>query len=556
MSNVRSRLAVVAVFVVACTAPLASAVDAPTMSVQVPMTDGTKLTSDVYLPQPEGSFPVVLCRSIYGRGADSRIDEALQAGFAAVLQDVRGMGTSEGKRALFESDGWQPGLTDGADTVAWIKAQPWCNGKIGTWGSSALGTTGLFLAPATKDLAAQFLEGSPANIYSDMIYQGGVYKKAFVEGWLPIFAKLDYIKELTALYKSHPRYDDYWASLNANTKVSDITAPAVFVTGWYDFCQQGVIDSFLARETDGGPGAKGENHLIIRWGTHRLRDETPDYRPNQNRFVLDPKAVFYAFFAKHMMGDASLMSMVAKVNYYTLGADTQDAPGNQWRTANTWPPFPIKATNYYMHSDGTLSPEPPTGAEDAKTFTFDPNDPLPTLGGANMTIKSGPFDQRPVYTERTDYLRFTTAPLEAPMEITGRVKVRLSVSSDAPDTDFTAKLVDIYPEGDSREILMLDSIRRVKTRLGYDKVAPLLTGPEQVVEIEVDLQSISCVFNTGHRIGLYISSSNYPRFDINPNTGNDFATAEAPARPARNTVHIDATHPSAIILPVRPAATE
>ncbi len=155
---------------------------------------------------------------------------------------------------------------------------------------------------------------------------------------------------------------------------------------------------------------------------------------------------------------------------------------------------------------------------------------------------------------RKDLLKYASAPLEAPMEVTGRLTVKLWVSTDAPDTDFTAKLLDIFPEGDDREILIQDNIQRVKLRETLEKPCPLLTGPDQIVPLEIDLQSTSWIFNTGHRIGLHISSSNYPRYEVNANTGADHPEGQE-LRVAHNRVHLDKDHPSAIILPVRPAGT-
>ena len=164
-----------------------------------------------------------------------------------------------------------------------------------------------------------------------------------------------------------------------------------------------------------------------------------------------------------------------KVQYYILGDDVDpNAPGNEWRTAETWPPYPAVTAAYYLHHDGTLGSGPAPGAAAYREFTFDPHDPYPTWGGANLlpNLVSGPYDQRKHSLSRTDLLKYVSAPLEAPLEIVGKVSVRLFVSSDAPDTDFTAKLLDIYPEGDGREILILDNIRRVKSRLD-------LTGPHR-----------------------------------------------------------------------------
>jgi putative CocE/NonD family hydrolase len=379
-----------------------------------------------------------------------------------------------------------------------------------------------------------------------MFYQGGVFRKELLEGWLPATGQA----ERLAFYKSRPRFDDFWRDFDADARAAEVTAPALFVGGWQDIFCQGTIDAFAAREKSGGPGAKGHNYLIMTWGTHGP-DISKDYKFAENRFDVKIEQAAFTFFAAHLQGKAEALKALPKVQYYVMGADTEGAPGNEWRSADAWPPFTAEPVPYYLHADGTLSPEKPRETGASLAFDFDPADPVPTLGGANLNIPAGPFDQRPL-AERQDILRFTTAPLDAPLEITGRVVCRLFVSSDAPDTDFTAKLVDVYPAGDEREILLLDGIRRVKTRLGYDRTAPLLTGPEEIVEVEIDLQSIGFVFDKGHRIGLHVSSSNHPRFEVNPNTGADFPGEGEPPRIARNVVYAEAAHAGALYLPVRP----
>jgi hypothetical protein len=520
----------------------------PAEYVLMPMTDGTKLATDVYLPQPEGGpWPAILARSTYGR-VGGPVDEFLAQGYAVVVQDVRGMGMSEGEKHVFNADGWRQGLTDGVDTVAWIRAQPWCNGKIGTWGGSALGITQMLLAPATPHVSAQYIEIAPSNLYEDMFYQGGVFRKSMMEGWLSFITQ----DNLVPVFKAHPVYDEFWSYYNVEARAGDITAPALFIGGWFDIFQQGTLDGFVSRELKGGPGAKGNNYLVMKWSTHSDKP-VPGFKLRASVAALKVNQIRDAFYARFLKGDEAPLKAFAKVNYYVMGADTENAPGNEWRTADAWPPFPTETTRYYLHGNGDLSTVPPSEASAAKTFTFDPKNPFPTRGGANLILPAGPFDQRTVSDKRQDLLQFTSAPLTEPMEITGRVNVRLFVSSDAPDTDFTAKLVDIYPPGDDRQILMLDSIRRVKTRLGYDQVAPPLTGSSEVIELDIDLQSISWVLDRGHRIGLHVSSSNHPRFEVNPNTGADFPAEGVEMRAANNTVHVDQTHPSALVLPVRPA---
>ncbi len=516
----------------------------------VAMTDGTGLATDVYLPTVEGGpWPAILVRSTYGRDFD--YSGYIKDGYAVVVQDVRGMGGSMGKAHVFYYDGWRNGVTDGADTVAWIKAQPWCNGRIGTYGESALAMTQVMMAPATHDLAAQYLCLVPSNFYSDVTYHGGVFLENLVEGWLFLVGQ----PEVTTLYKSHPRYDEFWSYYDAIARASEITAPGLFVNGWYDIFAQGTINGFLSREKEGGEGARGNNYLIMRWTAH-LGDDTDEYRFNENRHSLDIGRIRKQFMAAHLKGDEHALDGIPKVHYYVMGDDRDpNAPGNEWRSAETWPPYPTTEKPFYLAGDNTLRSEAlPDGAA-SLGYTFDPHDPYPNYGGANLmqNMKWGPYDQRKFSTTRKDLLKFETSPLQEPLEITGRVRVHLHVSSDAPDTDFTAKLVDVFPEGDSREILMLDNIRRVKTRFGFDGPAPLLKGPDELVELDIDLWSIAWVFNKGHRIGLHISSSNWPRYEVNCNTGADHPVSGCEMRVAHNRVHMDKTHPSALYLPVKAA---
>ncbi len=513
---------------------------------RVPMTDGTLLATDVYLPEGEGPWPVVLERSLYSR--NQGMNGFINDGYAAVIQDVRGFGTSGGDSHVFYADGWRPGLTDGADTVAWIKAQPWCNGKIATSGTSALAMTQMLLAPATKDICAQYINKVPANFYFDVIYLGGVFRKNLTEGWLTALGQVPTI----AFYRDLPRYEEYWTYYNTVAQAGNITAPGVFAGGWFDIFLQGTLDGFVARETEGGPGARGRNYLVMKWGTHG-RDTTRDYKYKANRHDFSDSDLRRRFFEYYLKGNTSALDGIAKVNYYILGDDTDpDAPGNEWRTADTWPPYPVQETPLYLGTDGLLAANPAPESGAFLEFTFDPNDPYPTWGGANLlpNLVSGPYDQRKHSTSRTDLLKFATAPLDAPLEILGKVKARLFVSSDAPDTDFTAKLVDIYPNGDGREIIVLDNIRRVKPRLGFAREAPPLQGPDEIVELEIDLWSTAWVFNRGHRIGLHVSSSNYPRFEVNANTGADHPVEGGEMRVARNRVHCSAAYPSALLLPI------
>lgn len=543
------------VALIATVAAAAHAELKPTLHVRVPMTDGTQLATDIYLPEGEGPWPAILLRTTYGRYFPMEgflKNGFVEEGYAGIIQDLRGMGNSGGEPHVFYADGWRPGLSDGADTVAWMREQSWCNGKVGSYGQSALGMTAMLLAPATRDIAAQVIYEAPASFYHHGLYQGGVFVKNLCEGWLSAMFQ----PHLIPVYKARPSDGPDWDPYNTITKVQDITAPAVFYGGWYDIFQQGILDAFTAREANGGPGAKGKNYLIMNWGPHQSPPKLA-YRPKAKNDQPAPRSrLSHAFFDHYLKGVTGALDGIPKVQYYVLGDDTdRAAPGNEWRTAETWPPYPTVDTPFYLQGDGALSNTSSEAMAAALAFTFDPANPYPTCGGANLWFNTpiGPQDQRQCGEGRADILKFATAPLGEPLEVAGRVTVRLYVSSDAPDTDFTAKLVDIYPAPDGREINVLDSIRRVRYRESLEHPLPPLTGPDQVVQLDVDLWSTCIVFNKGHRIGLHISSSNYPRFEVNPNTGADYPEKDVPTRSARNHVHCNQTHPSALLLPIRAA---
>jgi hypothetical protein len=534
--NTRSRLLLFAVLAGLFLAPLASS-----ETVMVPMKDGTKLATDVMLPPSGGpAFPVVLVRTVYNKSQGAMVAPLFNGmGMALVIQDTRGRFASEGKDMVFADDGWGENQ-DGADTVAWVKQQPWCNGKIGTWGMSALGITQIQMAPATKDVAAQAVIVASSKFYGQTAYQGGVFMKSLAEKWIQ-GQKSDWVIDI---WKSHPACDAYWQGFNAEEQAPKITAPAVHVGGWFDIFQQGTINNFVTRQHHGGEGAKGSQKLIIGPWPHGVNQVLGGLKLRDNFTALDFNQYTARFLEYWLKGGQNGIMTEPAVNYYTLGDVVEDnAPGNEWRTANDWPPFPTTPTSYYLMEGGKLAAAPPD--KGSVTYTYDPKDPCPTKGGQNLTIPAGPFDQRAV-SNRPDVLRFATEPLDAPLEITGNVQAVLYVSTDAPDTDFAAKFVDIYPDG--KEILMLDNIRRLKFHNGFDKAEPVRPG--DIAELDIDLWSISLILNKGHRIGVQVSSSNYPRFEKNPNTGDDFPK-EDNLRIAKNTVYMDKEHSSAIILPVR-----
>ncbi|MCC6699254.1 MAG: CocE/NonD family hydrolase [Candidatus Hydrogenedentes bacterium] len=507
----------------------------------VPMRDGTNLALDCYMPGEGGpAYPVVLVRSTYDRGGGAMMAPVFTGrGYAFAIEDTRGRGGSDGKDTAFGDDGWGKNQ-DGMDTVEWLRKQPWCNGKIATWGESALGITQLFMAAAGASVDAQAVGLAASDFFGQGVYQGGVFRKGLIDTWLTQQG----IPDVLALWHGHPAYDDFWTFYNTEPRAAQANAPAVHWGAWFDIFNQGTINSFVAWQHSGGPHAKGNQKLIMGPWTHgpKQRSGEMKFPENFNFDIPEYELRFYDYWLKGV--DNGIMKEPA-VHYYTMG-DCSDpsAPGNEWRTADDWPPFATQETPFCLTQDGSLTSDISALAEGTRSFTYDPKDPCPTVGGQNLFQPSGPHDQRKV-SSRPDVLKFVSLPLDAPLEVTGNVKVRLNVSTDAPDTDFTAKLVDIYPDG--REMLMLDGIQRLKFRNGREEAQPLTPG--EVGTVTIDLWSISLIFNKGHQIGVHISSSNYPRFELNPNTGEDFP--EGDLRPARNTVHTGGQNPSAILLPVR-----
>ena len=510
-------------------------------TVMVPMRDGIRLATDVYLPAEwQDPMPVLLKRTPYNKNTDG-VDFSQvtgQHGYGLVIQDMRGRFASEDEdHVVFLNDGWSK-RRDGHDTLEWIAAQPWCNGRVATYGGSARGISQNMLAPGAPDvLRAQHVGVAFSDMYHQAAHQGGSFRKALVENWLR--GSKFHPKNLET-FRAHEAYNAFWEQLAPESQADRVNAPGVFSGGWYDIFLQGTINSFVNIQTRGGPAARGNCRLVIGPWAHGTFDELT-YPANSKQHPL--AGDMNRFFEHHLKGVNNGVLDDKPVHYYVMG-DPEDpgAAGNHWRAADVWPPEsePIVA---YFHADGRLALEEPMDADAQLVYRFDPSDPVPTVGGQNMTIPKGPMDQRRVES-RPDVLVFTGDVLEEPIEITGRIRARLHVSSDCPDTDFTVKLCDVYPDG--RSMLVTDGIQKAKFRESCLKAKPLEEG--EVYELDVDLWSTSLVFNRGHRVRVTVSSSNYPRFDPNPNTGQPW-TPDCDTRVATNRLYVSRQRPSQIILP-------
>lgn len=500
----------------------------------VAMRDAVKLATSIYLPPGEGPWPVLLIRTPYGKDTQAMTSSMWTSkGYALVVQDCRGRFKSEGQYRPFRDD-----HTDGYDTVEWIAKQPWSNGKVGMFGASAMGiTANLASIMNPPHLVATFVMVARSSIYHQSNFMGGVFRKELNEMWL----KRQNAADTLADTFKHNIYDDAWFGPHEMPKHWEkVRVPAYNYGGWYDIFSQGNIDNFVGLQERGGGLAAGNQKLIMGpWAHGRI--EEVEYPANS---VVNANQEAMRWFDYWLKGQDNGIMDEPPVKYYVMGDVTdKKAPGNEWRTAISWP-VPAKITSYFLTAGGGLSQKMPAEQESANTYQYDPKNPVPTIGGANLFLKKGPMDQRAT-GERKDILKFATPPLEAPIEVTGRVIVELWAESDAPDTDWMAKLVDVYPDGSER--LVLDSAVRARFREGFDREVFMKKG--EVYKFKIDLWSTSLIFNKGHRIAIHITSSNDPRFDPNPNTGKPLR-ADEETRVATNTVHHDRAHPSRVLLPV------
>jgi hypothetical protein len=511
-------------------------------TVRIAMRDGKKLATDIYMPKGAGPFPVVLSRTPYSRLKARGGTEGFTAnGMVYIVQDMRGRFDSEGENLPFIGGGWGA-HQDGVDTLAWIRKQPWCNGNVGTIGGSAGGITQNLLAGAAPEgLKAQYISVAAASLYSDACRVGGAFRKADMEDWLK---QNNFDPQALAIMRAHPSYDDYWRQFDTSLKFSVINAPAVHIGGWFDMFAQATIDEFVGRQHSGAAGARGAQKLIMGPWTHAAgRMPVGELQfPNSK-----PPAQYNAgrWFGHYLLGQNNGVEKEPAVAYYVMGdTATPHAPGNEWRQADDWP-IPAAETAYYFGRGGKLGAAHAADSDGAHVeFTFDPANPCPTVGGNNLSLQRGPMNQNRIES-RGDVILFTTAPLEAPVEVTGRVTAKIFISSSAVDTDLSVRLCDVYPDGKS--YLIAEGIRRLRYRNSFEK--PELLTPGKVEEVTVDCWSTSIIFNTGHRIRATITSSNYPRFDLNPGTGEQWSDSGARVTQT-NDIFCDSAHASGLILPV------
>jgi predicted acyl esterase len=507
--------------------------------------DGVKLAANVFKPQGAGPWPVVLSRTPYlkdGRGTPEQLAAAARkytdAGYVFVLQDVRGKGHSEGFYQAYVTD-----IEDGYDSVEWAAKQPWSNGKVGITGASALGVTSNAAAMANPPhLKAAYVVVAPYDrLHSS--FMGGVIKEKDTVGWLKGQSVSD--AEIDEL-RARAADDVFWNRFAMSPNRKYITVPIYNVGGWYDIFNQGNTSNFTWLQNAGSKGARGNQKLLMGpFGHGPLSGDLAYPGQDQLQGAFGNELRWFDYWLKGI--DNGIMDEPPVSYFMMAGARTGAfSPKNRMLTSANWPPA-NREVRYFLTPDRALTTKPPAVTDAKLSYRFDPANPVTTFGGANLTFERGPQDQRQV-PARQDYLRFQTPALDKDVVIAGPVKVELYGATDGLDTDFMAKLVDVYPDG--YEALVLDAPIRARYRHGRmpDDVKMMTPGaPEEMV---IDLWSTAITFEKGHRIAVHITSSNAPRFEVNPNTG------EAPGKPAQkprvalNSVYMDASHPSALVLPV------
>ncbi len=553
--------------------------------------DGVVLRADLYRPAAEGKYPTLLQRTPYNKdGAVSFALRAVARGFMVVVQDVRGRYASDGDWYPFKYE-----QKDGYDTIEWVAGLPGSSGKVGMWGGSYVGATQMLAAIThPPHLAGICPVVTASNYHENWTYQGGAFEQWFDESWTsglaqdtldrkmrrmtraedgdkvlplteyPVFqgkfdmGSADATRELApyfADWAKHTEYDDYWKQWAIAEHYADIQVPALTVAAWYDIFQGGSLKNFQGlRDHAGNDEARKEQRLLVTIGGHAgggRKIGAVDFGSAAAEY--DELGLTLDWYDYLFQGKKNQFATDNRVEIFVMGK-------NQWRWEKNWPLERAKETKYYLHSagkansaqgDGKLNGDEAKG-EAADTFVYDPADPVPTIGGplccGPVGGKLGPQDQSEA-EKRKDVLVYSTAPLDKDVEVTGQVKLILYAKSSAVDTDFTGKLVDVGPDGFARDVA--EGILRARYRESTLGAAKLLK-PGEVERYEIDLWSTSNVFLKGHTIRLEVSSSNFPRFDRNLNTGISAAASAKMVRATNSVLHDDA-HASVLVLPVVPA---
>lgn len=518
----------------------------PDETYMVEMRDGVHLATDVYLPKGDGPFPVIFYRTPYNKNTDQGPLDLMKYGVAIVAQDSRGCHNSEGDYAAFGTDG-----IDSFDTIQWMKTQTWFNGIYATFGGSARGITQYMQVPYLNDLSAQYIEVATPNLFSQALFQGGAPRKMLAENWLTGIGHGEYYETIF----DGISYNSTFAKAHRieETDYSNVVWPAIHKGGWFDCFGQGIIDGFMGYQYSGGEGGKNNSNLIMGPWTHDSGNNKVGELTFPDNAIYTPYSseLTNAFLAEALLNTLEYGNRrdYPTVIYYVMG-DTNQASSlwNQWAASDVWP-VPYSNQYYYLQTDNTLNTLTPSESRNY-AYSFDPSNPVTTRGGANLlTENRGPFDQRTVESGRTDIVSFEY-PISESFLVTGHLEASLYVTSDCFDTDFTVKLMDVYPDGSAYNLC--DGIIRMRYRNGMEEAELMDGSGSTVYNAIIDLWSTSYYFAEGHILKISISSSNFPRFDVNPNTGAPIApvTETTQYLVANNSIIVSPEYPSALILPI------
>jgi putative CocE/NonD family hydrolase len=541
-------------------------------NVEVPMRDGVILRADVYRPATDTPVPAVVNRTPYDRSspliqlAAIEPERVGEAGLALVCQDVRGRFGSDGEFYTFFDDG-----PDSFDTVEWAAAQRWCDGSVGMVGRSyaaAVQWLGAAERPPHLNAISPIVTGS--DYYQGWLYEGGAFQFGFNVFWIWLMSRPRELGSLERIYRhlplrtlpiedlawarlyahwlAHSTNDHYWRSLSINRRYEQIGAPALIVGGWYDVFVRGTLENYMGmRSRAGSEAARAGTRLVVGpWAHGSTYGPYPDhsfelFAPAD---AIDVSALQLRFFARHLLGDDNGLDAEPPVRIFVMGE-------NRWRDEDDWPLARARENRWYLRADGGLTGAPP-GDEPPDEYVYDPADPAPTIGGQTslparmMKMNSGPLDQSRL-EGRDDVLVYTSEPLAQPLEATGPLAFVLHAATTAADTDFVVKLADVHPDGAS--IVLAEGVLRTRFHAGFER--EVLVEPEQPYEYRIDLGATSNAFLPGHRIRVIVTSSSFPRFDRNPNSGHPIGVdGEADLRSARQTIFHDAGRASHLLLPV------
>jgi putative CocE/NonD family hydrolase len=551
-------------------------------SVRVKMRDGVSLAADIYRPVSTQKFPVLLQRTPYNRMDETQMANELAAhGYIVVVQDTRGRFESGGEFYPFRNES-----ADGFDTVEWAAALDQSNGKVGMFGGSYVGATQMLAAMAAPPhLMSIFPYVTASEYYDGWTYQNGAWMQWFSSSWtsglaidtlrrqteaaqapkewvstLPLenypLLKLPQLSSLAPYLRDwmlHERDDAYWQQWRVSDHYPQMTVMGLHAGGWHDLFLKGSIKNYTGLHQQAATAAaRAGQRLIV--GPWAHAPTSPLGKVGDVVFgkdaVLDMTATALKWFDYSLKGSNNEYASGAPIRLFIMGE-------NVWRDEQEFPLARTRYTKYYLHStkgansvagDGGLSLTP-SATETKDEFDYDPQNPVPTIGGrlcCNRALPPGPADQRP-NESRPDVLVFSTPPLTEDTEVTGPISLELYAATSAVDTDFTALLVDVDASGYAR--FLTDGIVRARYRESTKQGTAVTPG--QVYKYTIDLWATANVFKTGHRIRLYVSSSNFPRFNRNLNTGDDIVSSARSLR-AHQTIYHDRDHSSALVLPVIP----